>query len=200
MNHFRQFVITLLFILMTAFPAMAGNGMNHGMQAGMGSGQQMQQGGMGMGNQMHKGMDMGQQMKQGGMENQMHEGMNMDKNAHGNMNMMGTQIRTASVDGYEVAYHVMDMHAQMPDNPEMAGTYHLMVSFKDSTGKPVTSATVGYLVKGPDGKTQKAMAMTMGKSFGANLKLTEKGEYAITAKALIGDKKVIDRFTYALDQ
>lgn len=183
----RLAITTLIAILMTAFPVMAGNAMNHAMQHTMDAGRQMQGAGMNMRRNMHDSANM-------------REGMNMGKNAHGNMGMMGKQIRQTTIDGYKLSYKVIDMHAQMPGNPEMAGTWHLMVSFKDSAGRPVTSATVGYLVRGPDGKVQKAMAMTMGKSFGANIKLTEKGEYAITAKALIGGKKIIDRFAYSPEQ
>lgn len=194
MNDTRQLIITLLLaLLMITLPAMAENAMDHDMNEGMEMGKTMQDD---MGKTMHEGMDMEKHHMQGNMGEAMHEGMNMGKHGHGNMDMSGKQIRETTIDGYKVAYHLIDMHAQMPDNAEMAGTYHMMLFLKDSAGNPVTSATVGYLVKGPDGKDQKTMAMTMGKGFGANVNLLEKGEYVITAKALIGNKKIIDKFIY----
>jgi len=185
MNNTGRFLMTLLFIIMTALPVMAGNGLNQGrgMHGGMNPLEHMQHSGMGtnMGKPMH---------------GEMHGGMDMGNREHEFMGMEEKEIRAVNVDGYRVIYRLMDMHAQMPGNPEMEGTYHMMVFFTDSEGKPVTEAKVGYLIKGPDGKIQKTMAMNMGKGFGANVKLTVKGEYEITAKALIGDKKVLDRFTY----
>ena len=55
---------------------------------------------------------------------------------------------------------------------------------------------VGYLVVGPDGRKQKVMAMAMKEAFGADVDFTAKGPYTIKIKALIGNAKLLDKFTY----
>ena len=55
---------------------------------------------------------------------------------------------------------------------------------------------VGFLVTGPDGSKQKAMAMGMKGAYGANMDFSQKGVYSIKTKAVFGDKKLFDQFDY----
>lgn len=128
---------------------------------------------------------------------------------HGDHNSMdhsqheGKNIRNAEVNGYKLAYHLIDMQqkvAPMKDSaktsiPEMK-SHHLMVYIKAADGKSVTDAQTGYLVVGPDGKIQKAMAMAMGGGYGADLDFKH-GAYSIKTKIMIGGNKLMDEFTFS---
>jgi hypothetical protein len=125
----------------------------------------------------------------------------MDHSGH-----MGMRIHESSVDGYMLAYHMIDNKAQMAKMKDMKGmkmgdmkdmkSHHLMAYLVDSDGKKVEGAKVGYMVTGPDGAEQKAMTMGMKGGYGADVEFSLKGAYTIKMKAKIGDKKVIDSFTY----
>jgi hypothetical protein len=122
----------------------------------------------------------------------------MDHSAH-----MGENIRNATVDGYQLAYHMMDMKGKMTDMksegqaPMMKKTLHLMLYVNDPEGKPVAAAKVGYLVTGPNGSDQKMMCMAMGVGgYGANVDFSTAGDYTITSKIVVGDKTIKDNFTY----
>ena len=73
-----------------------------------------------------------------------------------------------------------------------------MVNLVDSNGAPVRDATVGYLIKGPDGTEQKLMCMGMGGGYGSNLNMAATGDYEIKTKVLTNGKKLIDSFTYTV--
>jgi hypothetical protein len=109
----------------------------------------------------------------------------MDHSGH-----VGDKIHESTVLGYRIAYHLLDL----PGREEQ----HLMVYINDLNGQPVTRAKIGYLIVGPKGVKQKVMAMAMKDSFGGDVNLQAKGSYIIKTKALIGDKKLLDRFTYEI--
>lgn len=110
---------------------------------------------------------------------------NMDHTGH-----VGEKIHTSTINGYALAYHILDL----PGKTER----HLMVYIKDPQGKTITSGKTGYLIKGPDGKTQKVMAMAMKEAFGGDVDFTAKGSYAIRVKAVVGDDKLIDAFNFTV--
>ena len=58
---------------------------------------------------------------------------------------------------------------------------------------------MGYLVKGPDGSTQKLMTMGMQGAYGADLNFKAKGTYTVKMKAVTGEKKLLDTFTYEVE-
>jgi hypothetical protein len=129
------------------------------------------------------------------MPHQTHKGMEMTHAVQ-----KGQLIRETKVDGYTLVYHLIDMKSLMPNMADMAGTYHLMVSITDPKGLAVDKATVGYLVKGPDGSVQKVMTMGMADGFGANVHLMAGNNYTITAKAVTQDgTKLLDTFTFSLE-
>ena len=101
---------------------------------------------------------------------------------------VGEKIHESSVQGYRIVYHLLDLPGRAED--------HLMAYIIDLNGQPVTKAKIGYLVVGPKGAKQKVMAMGMKNSFGGDVNFAAKGKYIINTKALIGDEKVLDRFTY----
>ena len=135
----------------------------------------------------HGNMGHGQSMDKGGHD------MAMD---HGGM--MGDMIHHSSLDGYTVMYHLIDMTAHMKEMPEMKAGHHLMMYIKDAHGNTVEGAKVGYLIIGPDGAKQQAMAMGMSGGFGGDVDLMKHGMYVIKAKTVMGDKKIMDEFHYTV--
>ncbi len=113
----------------------------------------------------------------------------------------GKLIQESHVDGYHLTYRLIDMRERMKSmNMEgMSATHHLMMHIVDADGNPVSSAKVGFLVKGAHGDAQKVMAMEMGESFGSDIELNGSGSYEIYTKALVGGRKLMDRFTYTVE-
>jgi hypothetical protein len=66
-------------------------------------------------------------------------------------------------------------------------------------GSAVQPQKAGFLVTGPDGKTQKIMAMTMGSGSGADIDFSQKGEYIIKVKAVVNGKNLIDSILYKVE-
>ncbi len=139
----------------------------------------------------------------------------MDKHDHGkgmegvdHSAHAGENIHNSKKEGYTLAYHLIDIKAQMAamkNNPQahdsgmMEVTHHLMVYLTDTDGHPLKEAKVGYLVVNPDGTKQKRMSMHMKGGFGSDINLTQKGTYTIKTKVLSGDTKIMDQFSYEVD-
>ena len=100
------------------------------------------------------------------------------------------EIHTSTVEGYGLVYTLYHF-------PERK-TWHLMVTITDPEGSKVEKGKVGFLVKGPNGSKQKAMAMGMKGSYGADVDIGEKGAYTVKTKAIIGDRKLFDNFSYEM--
>ena len=124
------------------------------------------------------------------------------KMATGHENAKGKMIRKATVNGYHLMYHLIDMKAQMAtagsdaQMHKMKNTHHLMVYLTDGEGRPVTVAKVGYLVKTQEGTDQKTMCMGMAGGFGADVDLSSAGMYQIKTKILDGENKIMDAFDF----
>ena len=101
---------------------------------------------------------------------------------------VGDKIHESSLEGYRLAYHLLDLPGR--------DVHHLMTYIVDANGQAITTAKLGYLVVGPNGDQQKVMAMVMKEAFGGDVNFTARGMYTIKTKAVIGDKKLLDRFTY----
>ena len=117
--------------------------------------------------------------------------------------MKGKEVRSVKVDGYQFTYHLIDMAEMMKGTPmkgDMAAmkSHHLMAYVVGPDGKPAAQGKVGYMVTGPDKVEQKTMAMAMEGGYGADVDLKAKGTYKIKTKALIGDKTLMDEFTYSV--
>ncbi|MCP4117432.1 MAG: hypothetical protein GY737_18975 [Desulfobacteraceae bacterium] len=110
------------------------------------------------------------------------------------------RIREAHVKGHHFAYELIDMREKIKDMPGMKNTHHLMVYIKDEQGNTLGKAKVGYLIKGPGGKTQKVMCMGMGGGYGADVNLGETGAYLIKTKVVAGKTKLMDSFEYEMKQ
>ena len=118
----------------------------------------------------------------------------MDHSGH-----RGPNVHNSSVDGHSLAYHLIDLREKMKDMenmPEMQATHHMMVYVVSPDGAPVADAQVGYLVIGPDGKTQRHMAMGMKDGFGADVDFKAPGAYIVRTKAVAGSTTLLDEFTY----
>ena len=110
-------------------------------------------------------------------------GKTMDHSQH-----MGEKIHESKVEGYQFAYHLLNM--------EDRATHHMMVYIMAPDDGKVEDAKVGFLVNGPDGTKQKLMAMGMKGAYGADLDFKQKGTYTVKMKAVTGDQKFMDEFTY----
>jgi len=104
---------------------------------------------------------------------------------------IGEKIHESTVEGYRLAYHLLDLPGRIPK--------HLIIYITDAEGRPVNEAKVGYLVVGPDGKEQTVMAMAMQDSFGGDVDFSLKGKYTIKSKAVVGSKNLLDSFTFMAD-
>ncbi len=111
----------------------------------------------------------------------------------------------STVDGYQLEYEFVDIREKMKDMKEMGhsmenmtATHHLMLFIKNAQGEPVVADQAGFLIKGPDGKKQQAMAMSMSSGHGADIDLSTPGEYTIKTKAVAGDVRLIDSFTHSV--
>ncbi len=131
------------------------------------------------------------------------KGMKME-HGKGGGEMMGRPIHTSEVDGYTFTYRLIDMKKKMEmmKGMDMKGmdhgkmkSHHLMVFLTGPDGKPVTDAKVGFKVAGA-GVTQKTMCMGMKGGFGADVDLPSTGTYTVKAKAVVGEKTLVDTFTY----
>ena len=100
----------------------------------------------------------------------------------------GQLIHESTVQDYKIAYHLLELPGRQD--------HHLVAYITAPDGQAVENAKVGYLVKGPEGSSQKAMAMKMDNSFGADVDFSAPGDYVIKFKAVIGDDKLLDSFSY----
>ena len=112
---------------------------------------------------------------------------------------IGSKIHESVVADYQFAYHLIDRQELTKSTKEMDKSHHMMVYIIDPEGRKVEEAKVGYLVKGPDGSTQKLMTMGMQGAYGADLNFKIKGTYTVKMKAVTGEKKLLDTFTYEVE-
>jgi hypothetical protein len=110
--------------------------------------------------------------------------------------------QTSKVDGYQLEYTFIDLKEKMKGMDHsmegMTATHHLMVYIKNAKGDTVAADKVGFLITGPDEKDQKVMTMGMSGGYGADINLSEPGDYTIKTKAIVGEQKLIDAFTYTI--
>ena len=119
---------------------------------------------------------------------------------------VGDLFHESMKEGYMLSYYLMDLRDQKGDDKDMSHSshgkkemdkpHHIMVYIMDKDHKPVLEGKVGFMIKDNQGNPQKAMAMYMSKGFGITADMKKKGIYSITAKALLGDVKLMDSFTY----
>ena len=118
---------------------------------------------------------------------------------------IGTLVHESMVDGFMLSYYLMDLRDQKDHDQkdkakkDMDKPHHIMVYIMDKDHKPVLEGKVGFMIKkGDTTPPQKAMAMYMSKGFGITADMKPKGVYSITAKALLGDAKLMDSFKYEM--
>ena len=122
---------------------------------------------------------------------------------------IGTLVHESVVEGFMLSYYLMDLRdqkgekkeeskAMSQDKKQMDKPHHIMLYIMDKTHAPVLKGTVGFMIKDDQGTPQKAMAMYMSEGFGITADMTKKGVYTITAKALLGDVKLVDSFTHEM--
>ncbi len=117
---------------------------------------------------------------------------------------IGTLVHESMVDGFMLSYYIMDLRDQKDDQKDKAKKdmdkpHHIMLYIMDKDHKPVLEGKVGFMIKkGDTAPPQKAMAMYMSKGFGITADMKQKGVYSITAKALLGDTKLMDSFAHEM--
>jgi len=123
---------------------------------------------------------------------------------------IGDLFHESMVDGFMLSYYLMDLRDQKDHDQKdkakkdkakknMDKPHHIMLYIMDKDHKPVLEGKVGFMIKKDDtAPTQKAMAMYMSKGFGITADMKQKGVYSITAKALLGDTKLVDSFTHEM--
>ncbi len=120
---------------------------------------------------------------------------------------IGELFHESMVDGYMLSYYLMDLREDNTKEAqshaahgkkEMDKPHHIMVYIMDKDHSPVHKGKVGFLITNSDGNKQKAMGMYMSKGFGTTADMKEKGIYNITAKVIMGDVKLMDKFEYEI--
>lgn len=139
-------------------------------------------------------------------------GDDIDDHDKASIGRIGDLIHESFVDGYMLAYHSLDLRNPKSDgmdkatmdrtramtNKEMVKPYHLMVYIMDKNHKLVLKGNVGFLIKDPEGNSQKAMGLYMSRGFGTTADMKKKGTYNITMKAMLGDNRIMDNFKYEM--
>ncbi|MHB1398382.1 MAG: hypothetical protein ACYDAI_11880 [Trichloromonadaceae bacterium] len=105
----------------------------------------------------------------------------------GGMAMLGDEVK----EGVKGAAHLKDVSETMAklDRKE---NYHFMIMFMDTqTGKPIEEGTVAVKITDPKGKEIGAPVELLGMDghFGADIALTEKGEYHFKVGSKLPDGK-----------
>jgi hypothetical protein len=121
-------------------------------------------------------------------------GMNKGGMEHGQMNGMqaGGMLGARSENGVKAMAHIKDVHEAMA-KMGMHQTHHFMVMFTNAeTGKSVGEGTVAVKIKDPSGKVSepimlREMNMGMGKGFGSDITLPEKGTYTFIVGSRLAD-------------
>lgn len=119
------------------------------------------------------------------------EGHDMDESEK-----IGKLFHKSTVDGYMLSYYLMDLREQQ--KKDMDKPHHIMVYIMDKDHQKVLEGKVGFMIIDSEGNSQKAMAMFMSEGFGITTDMKKKGIYTITTKAVIGDGKLMDKFTYEM--
>lgn len=127
----------------------------------------------------------------------------------GTSDKFGNLIHESMIDGYTLSYYFMDMRHQNKKEASAHGTghaakemdkpHHLMVYILDTDQKQIHKGKVGFMIKDDKGKKQTVMGMFMSNGFGATADMKKKGVYTIIAKAVLKDKKLMDRFEYKIE-
>lgn len=119
------------------------------------------------------------------------EGHDMDESGK-----VGELFHTSTVDGYMLSYYLMDLREQQ--KKDMDKPHHIMVYIMNKDHQKVLEGTVGFMIKDSEGNSQKIMAMFMSEGFGITADMKKKGIYTIITKAVLGDVKLMDKFTYEM--
>ncbi len=116
---------------------------------------------------------------------------------HEEMIMVGEKV----VDGVRGEAHLNDVEAEMK-RAGMPMTHHFMIAFEDEGSKQaITEGRVALRVTSPDGNTSNPVRLIgMDGHFGADITLSQKGEYAFEVGSRLPDDKTRQfEFTYVIE-
>ena len=119
------------------------------------------------------------------------EGHDMDESKK-----VGELFHKSTVDGYMLSYYLMDLRKHQ--KKDMDKPHHIMVYIMDKNHQKVLEGKVGFMIIDSEGNSQKIMSMFMSEGFGITADMKNKGIYTITTKAVLGDEKLMDKFTYEM--
>ena len=119
------------------------------------------------------------------------EGHDMDESEK-----IGELVHKSTVDGYMLSYYLMDLREQQ--KKDMDKPHHIMVYIMNKDHQKVLEGKVGFMIIDSEGNSQKVMSMFMSEGFGITADMKKKGIYTITTKAVLGDVKLMDKFTYEM--
>jgi hypothetical protein len=138
---------------------------------------------------------------------------NIDDHEKASISRIGELIHESVVDDYMLAYHILDLWDPKTDgmdkasmdrtfaltNENMDSPHHLMLYIMDKNHKLILKGDVGFLVKDPEGNSQRITGIYMDRGFGATTDMKNKGIYTIKAKAIIRGKELLDKFEYEME-
>lgn len=119
-----------------------------------------------------------------------------EQGAAGAMIKVGQQ----PVDGVQGTAHLKDVRAAMA-KMKLKQTHHFMMLFADeASGKPIEAGSVALKITDPSGTQGKAVRLVaMAGHFGADVELTQPGDYTFTVGTRLADDKTREfEFTYTL--
>jgi hypothetical protein len=144
-----------------------------------------------------------------------------DTKMHDMSKMMGKPTAEAIVDGLQMKVWIMtqEQHKMMKEkmgmsemkdssmkmnkaamDSMMAGTHHIMLDLKDSTGgNEIASATANVLIESPSKYNSSVDLKKMMSHFGGSLTLAEKGEYNLKVSVIVGGVTKSTQFKYVVD-
>ncbi len=114
-------------------------------------------------------------------------------------------VRSFRSSGYEFKFDFDDLAEQFvtrsDGTADMGGmTHHLSTQLIDeNTGKPVTNAKVKYKIYSPSKSARELTTMPLGGSYGADINMSERGDYLIACLAKVGKKKAMVKFRHEIN-
>jgi len=120
----------------------------------------------------------------------------MEGHEMGESEKVGELFHKSTVDGYMLSYYLMDLRKHQ--KKDMDKPHHIMVYIMDKNHQKVLEGKVGFMIIDSEGNSQKIMSMFMSEGFGITADMKNKDIYTITTKAVLGDVKLMDKFTYEM--
>lgn len=120
----------------------------------------------------------------------------------------GENIRKTQISGYTLTYYLLSVAEKQVTNIMPTETtssdfnksksHHLMVFVSRPDGRPATEGKAGFMVVQPNKTETRDIAVSMDGGFGSDVDLPFKGDFTITAKIVLVDVDLLDKFVYSV--